>query len=118
MECIQGCQQLTGSSQSCFLSPFKGHESRGDPKDWRKAIFKKGKKDKQESYRLVSLIPSFCGRIMEEATCGIRKNRWRLGRARCTKDKSCLINWLVLCDKIARSEDGVLDTICSGLRGI
>lgn len=53
---IQECQQLTASSQSYFLSSFKGHETGVDPKDWRKAnlIFIKGKKDKQENYRLRS----------------------------------------------------------------
>lgn len=107
---IQGCQQLPGSSQSCLLSSCKGHEIGRDPKDWRKAnltlLFEKGKKDKQENYRLASLVPSSCARIVEEAICGIRRNRWRVGRARSTKDKSCLIDWLVLCEKIARSKDG------------
>lgn len=47
--------------------------------DWRKAnlifIFKKGKKDNPENYRLVSLTPSTCGRIMEEAICRHKKEQ-------------------------------------------
>lgn len=49
------------------------------PKDWRKAnltfIFKKGKKDNPENYGLVSLTPSTCGKIMEEAICRHKKEQ-------------------------------------------
>jgi len=57
---------------------LKGHETGGDPqRGWRETdlafIFKTGKKDNPEHYRLVSLTPSTYGKIMEEAICGHEK---------------------------------------------
>jgi len=77
------------------------------PEDWRKShvtpVFKKGRKEDSENYRLVSLT-SIPGKVMEQLIQCImskqveEKKVIRSSQHGFTKGKSCLTNLIAFCD--------------------
>ncbi|GAB0178996.1 mitochondrial enolase superfamily member 1 [Grus japonensis] len=92
------------------------------PEDWRKAsvipVFKKGKEEDPENYRLVSLT-SIPGKMMEQLILGVINKHVEekkvIGSGQCgfTKGKSCLTNLIAFHDGLTSwvDEEGAVDVV-------